>query len=902
MKKAAWLVLLLLVRAWAWGEVTSERVEVIYPRPELAGYAAEVDRVAEAALDVLEPLFGPRPGRVVLRLEDDVDWFNGYASTLPRRTVELLAPFPAGGLIDLRSPSVTYLLLVHELTHTRQLTYRKKPDGSEPLRLGLVTELSAPMPPAWFVEGIATYMESRFTPGGRLDWGFTQGLLNALLSQEGALPDLAGMSLYTYRDWPGGQTRYLLGVRFVDYLIEKHGWQAILATLQQYNAGLLVPPSFATAWRRANGSELADEWAGWVAAERRRMAAYASVSLVGKKLVEPGRDPALSPGGGRLAYQNESGVWVARPDGSQARWLAAVHPQKLWWADEHTLVYSRYFREGDGVASDVFALDAESGRETRLTRGQHARLAAPAPDGCVYFVRDRAGEPASLRRLCGGEVAEVWRFAGGEHPLGLAVSPGGRLALAVWHGGSADLALLEGGRLEYLIPGRLQVEPPAAPPDPCAGGGAALGDCYERNRHQHLAPVWDGDYALLFTADEGGVFDLYRLELPGRRVSRLSASLSGVLSAVYTPEGYLAASPGSEGYELDLLPALEEPVAVAAGGDDFRTFCSGKPPGATAPTSTPADRLQGGRWSCPQAAASLWEMPQRESRRGEYRPWPSLAPYGWLVYPAAYGGRPALEFAAYGLDDSGVYSYRLSAGYAPGVSGPLAGAYAYLAAGVGAGVDLAGETGPLGFLLQAGTWPAAGGGVASGALFGVASAGRWDRWNWRGRLLAGPVWEGGWRLDWNGGLRAGLEERDPWGYLKSGGYAGFSAASGYLAAYAGAAWRAEPFGLGLTLEGRLEGGEGVTLGPGALAGGGAAAQLRLRHAVKTEWRGADGWLALERLTLAPGLRVWYDGRPGYGGELGIYADTVWFYALPVPVGLRLGYADGWWWRLELGPW
>jgi len=903
MKKAIWLfAFLLLARAAAWEQVESQRVRVVYPDPALAAYAADVARQAEAALDVLEPLFGPRDGKVVLRLNDEVDWFNAYATTLPRRSVELLAPAPAGDLIDLRSPSITYLLLVHELTHTQQLTYTEKPDGKEPLRLGLVTELSAPMPPAWFVEGIATYMESRFTPGGRLDWAHTQGLLNALFMDDQAFPDLAEMSLYTYRDWPSGQTRYLLGVRFVGYLIEKHGWDSILKTLQQYNDGLILPPSFAAAWQRANGSSLLEEWRGWLGEERRRATAYAAVAVIGNQLVEGGYDPVISPDGRLLAYQGRYGVWVMNRDGSHARRLARVRTQKLWWADNQTLVYSRYVREGDGVVSDVFALDARSGRETRLTRGRHARLAAPGPDGCLYYVRDRSGEPSSLRRLCEGEEDVLWQAAGGEHLLGLAVSPGGQIALSVWRGGVVDLALLEGGRLRYLLPGRLQVSPPAAPPDPCAGGGQELGSCYQRDFYQHVSPAWDGDYTLLFRADESGVWDLYKVSLPEGRVTRLSASFGGIYGASSYDGVMFAAEMVSGGYAVVALPALGEPVRPAKAASGSR-HCS-LPYPQPAPQETGSKT--GERAGCLAAAPASWELPEVDLEQGSYSPLSSLPPYGWLVLPAFYGPQPALEFSLYGLDDTGVYSYRVSGGYSPRATGPLGGGYAYLAAGVNAGVDLAGSTAPLGFTLRAGSWPSGGFSIESGVLLGLASAGYYDRWNWRASLEAGPVWDGGWGFESSASARLGLEDRDPWGYLKNGGYAGlvssWNAAGGVLQGYGGAVWAVEPFGFKLALEANLSGGRGVSLVSGPAPAGGVLAQFRLRHSFETEWRTPDGWLALERLTLAPGGRVWYDGAPGYGAELGVYADSVWFYVLPLSIGVRGGYAGGWWWQLELGPW
>ena len=906
MKKAIWLLaFLLLARASAWEQVESEQVRVVYPDPALTAYATDVARVAEAALNVLEPLFGPREGKVVLRLNNKVDWFNAYATTLPRRSIELLAPAPAGDLIDLRSPSISYLLLIHELTHTQQLTYKEKPDGGKPARMGLVTELSAPMPPAWFVEGIATYMESRFTPGGRLDWASTQGLLNALFMKDQAFPDLADMSLYTYRSWPGWRTRYLLGVRFVNYLINKHGWESILRLLQQYNNGLLLPPSFADAWQQANGSSLLKEWRGWLNEERRRATAYAAVAVTGNQLMKGGYDPVISPDGQLLAYQGKRGIWVMDRDGSNARLLARVRTQKLWWADNQTLVYSRYIREGDNVASDIFSLNVRSGQETRLSRGLHARLAAPGPNGCFYFVRERQGEAASLRRLCGKEETALWQAVGGEHLVGLAVSPGGRIALSIWRGGVVDLALLENGHPRYLLAGRLQVSPPAPTPDPCTGGGQTLGSCYQRNRHQHVSLAWDGDYTLLFRADESGVWDLYKVSLPEARVTRLSASLSGVFGASSYSGIIYAAEIVSSGYAIVALPALGEPVKPATRSSaNYMAFCNSEPP---APAErVPAGRPSGKRLGCGENAQISWKLPKIDVKHFTYSPWPSLAPYGWLAYPAFYTPQAALEFSLFGLDETGVYSYRVSGGYSFKTTGPLSGAYAYVATGINAGVDLVGKTAPLGFTLRAGAWPSGRFSIESGFLLGVASKGYWDRWSWQASLEAGPVWDDGWRIERQANARLGLEVRDAWGYLAEGGYAGISnglsAAGDVLHGYSGAAWTTKPFGFNLAIEAKVDGSLSVSSAVGVATLSEVLAQMRLRHSIKTEWRTSDGWLALERLTVAPGGRVWYDGGFGYGAELGFYADSVLFYSLPLSVGFRAGYADGWWWRLELGPW
>ncbi|WP_456444826.1 hypothetical protein [Oceanithermus sp.] len=903
-----------------WGQVESERVRVLYPRPELAAYAERVAREAEAALDVLEPLFGPRSGRVVLRLNDTVDLFNAYATPVPRRTVELLAPVPAGAVIDLRSPSVGYLLLVHELTHTRQLTFRELPGGKRPLRLGLVTELSAPMPPAWFVEGVATYMESRFTPGGRLDWAYTQGLINALL-EEDRFPDLADMSLYTYRDWPRGQTRYLLGVRFVQYLIERYGWDAVLATLRQYNTGLVAPPPFAAAWERASGVALTKAWGGWVALERERAAAYERTARSYEVVEEKASMPARSPDGRRLAYVKEGWIVVAGADGGGARKLVRSRPQRLWWKDDRTLLYSRYVPEGDGVASDVFELDVERGRERRLTRGLHARLAAPAPGGCFDYLRDRAGEPAELLRRCPGGEEVVWVAAKGEHPLGLAVSPEGRVALAVWHEGSVDIAVLESGRLKYLAAGRLGAEPPAPPPDPCSGEARTLDPCYPRGRPMHTGPVWEGEDRVVFRAGEPGVYELFRVDLASGRIERLTHSRGGFLGAAVGGGVWTAAELGPDGPRLVRLQPAPEPVKVwgearyflfVSEGDGLRPAPQESPGGADqlrerAPGLDPRLRGEPKRVR-PAPRPPLQTEKAVELRRRTYDPLPSLKPYGWLPTNLAFVPVPpyaALEASVYGLDDARVYSYRAVLGFDPALSGAPLGAYAYLEAGAGAGVDLVGPTGPLGFTVRAGAWPS-GDGVVFGVVPGLASQGLWDRWNWRAGFEAGPVWSAaaGWRGEYRGFVRAGQEVRDPWGYLTAGGYGGMYGGTGYAWALAGAAWKlgARP----LVAEARVLGGAGTPLPVGAAALGDALAlEARLRYAWKVERRSEDGWLALERVTLAPAVYGRYDPAAGalaYGADLGVYADAVFFYALPLPLGVRAGWDGGWWWRIEAGPW
>ena len=70
-----------------------------------------------------------------------------------------------------------------------------------------------------------------------------------------------------------------------------------------------------------------------------------------------------------------------------------------------------------------------------------------------------------------------------------------------------------------------------------------------------------------------------------------------------------------------------------------------------------------------------------------------------------------------------------------------------------------------------------------------------------------------------------------------------------------------------------------------------------------EWRIDDGVYSLERLTLEPRLRPYFDGVFGLAADVTLSADTVLGYGAPVSLSLSLGYADGFWyalgWRLPL---
>jgi len=888
MRLAGILLVGALGLAFPWAGATrvvrAPYVRVLYDQPALAGYAQQVARAAETELVRVAALFGRDPFPVRVRLQSGDDQFNAFAMPIPRPHVALRALFPLDGALGFHTADPTELVLRHELTHLVQLTDKRVPHGAARLPdIGLVGQGSAVLPPAWLLEGIATWVESTGGLGGRLHDARTRALLWTLAA-DGSMPTLSDVSLVSFQAWPGGRARYLLGASFIDRLVHEHGFGALVEALHVFQAGAYLVP-FADAWKRAVGTDLHEEWRAWSAALARQARGRQGLGLP-PGLTPAGKDvgvPALSSDGSRLAWRVAGGVRVARLAGAalaEGRTLhTRVAAEGLAWTGPHTLVLAGVAPLPGSLSSDLFALDVRSGALTRLSSGAHAHLPRADGHGCVLYVRDVIPQGASLRRLCpGGADVLVWRAPPGAHVVGLAVSRAGRIAVSLYRfgrpGGGVDLALLEGGRLRFLTD------------DPAS----------------ELDPAWQGEDSLVFASDGSGLFQLYRLALSaGGRAApavALTAALGGADQPTGGPAGTVFRTLHGDGYVLARVARGE----VAGGG-------------GISPSAGGSAAVAGEVGADAAGARVAGAYPDRP-----YRPWPSLLPFGWLptggrvsLAPAAAG----LQLTALGLDDSAHYGLDLSVGYDTGLRGPLAGAYGWLryAWNMPELVRAPGPPPVLGAAVSLGAWPygaylapvdEVAYGVRAETLLRAPVAGYAGSLALDAALLRAPSLPG-WRPRL--GLDAVLDRRtaDLFGAVTGGEAFAVRARFSYGAAGVSAgAWAeaaAYPAFRGVPVVWQLSGSAGyrpqppvpVTLPPWAVtvtAGGRVSLPVRLRV--------GDGLFALERIDVEPAARAWggltpgSGARVGAGADLGLWADTVVDYDGLVRLGVRGGYAQGWW--------
>ncbi len=564
--------------ARTWWTLETEHFAIHY-YDDGEAFARRVASLAEEAFDRVGAALAWAPEEVVhITCTDDGDSANGFASVLPHNDITLFAHPP--GMDSALSDHDDWLrmLVFHEYAHIAHLDHV----AGLPAFLNRIfgkSYIPAQAMPRWMTEGIATWIESTLTGGGRIGSSrFEMYLRTATLADR--LPSLSQLTGSPLQP-PRGTSWYLYGSYFIDYVARHAGDQAIRDYIASHGRQL-IPYGLNIESRRATGLDLV-EWSERLHGELRERA-LATDERVSREGLREG--VPITRGGERKDFPRFT------PDGRHLLWVHGTghEPTHLVWTpaaslsadteptlllrcdggcgrfdisrDSGTLLYTsgrphrRYSHYDELIRSPLRPdLPRLSGRQ--LTRAGRVDAPGLSPRGDrLWVVRTSWGETwleAIDPRT--GERLDRWDPPLGARVDGTAPHPDGRRLYTSMHSrGSRDLIEVD---LETRGFRRLT-------------SGAAL--------EVDPALTTDGRW-LLYASDASGVYDLYALPIAPRAGSqagtgppgparKLTTVLSGALSPTTSPDGTTLIYKGwtVDGWELYRLPfaPLAAPAVVDA--------------------------------------------------------------------------------------------------------------------------------------------------------------------------------------------------------------------------------------------------------------------------------------------------------------------------------------------------
>lgn len=406
-------------------------------------YAQENEVLAKRSADVCEEAYEDLStrfnwktwGRTEVVFLDSADIANGMATVIPYNWVLLYAspPLPDEplGYYD----NWLRLLIYHEMTHIFHMDAARGWWKAFRFVLGK-TVAPAGTVPNWVKEGEAVYVESSATNAGRDRSSFTEMMLRTSLFQ-GDFPSISRGDGFQWT-WPSYNIPYLYGGEFIEYLVDKYGFDKLIAfndrtqrtfmlSMVNYAARTVYGKTFVQLWKewREYLSERYDVQRQEI--ERKGVTHIETLIPIDPKWEEYISAPAISPDGYNVAYS------VTSPHHSSELRFIDLETGKVetfvkkksatqisWHPDGSAIVFSSLSsakRSVEGEVDDDYAQDLnfefgivrdqyydlwwydfDRGKLSQLTSGARARDPDFSKDGkrIVYIARDEKADESLM--------------------------------------------------------------------------------------------------------------------------------------------------------------------------------------------------------------------------------------------------------------------------------------------------------------------------------------------------------------------------------------------------------------------------------------------------------------------------------------------------------------------------
>jgi hypothetical protein len=238
-----------------WQQISTEHLVFIFPKSlnytavYIRQHASQFDRMYKN----LKQFFPLMPNPVPVFIEYRAISHNGSASSLPSPRI-IVYNTPPDYSQDL-GKSNNYLAetIRHELAHIAHFSAKSDFYNALSSIFGEIVN-PAGISPRWLLEGFAVWAETVGSTVGRGRSTFEQGWAELFVPKWPDLGDLNGPRIA----YPRGNTGYLFGYLFFEYLEQTYGYEKVLTFIQK--TGHTVPSIYATHVKTIFGKSLSHLW------------------------------------------------------------------------------------------------------------------------------------------------------------------------------------------------------------------------------------------------------------------------------------------------------------------------------------------------------------------------------------------------------------------------------------------------------------------------------------------------------------------------------------------------------------------------------------------------------------------------------------------------------------------
>lgn len=363
--------------------------------------AEEVALIAEETYTIITQAIDHYPIiKTEVLLIDTSDFANGFTNIFPQPQVTLY-------LTNINSNSHSYafklwlkFVFLHEFAHVVHLDIL----GGLWNPFGRIFFPNSIQP--WFmIEGTATYMETKYLQGGRGKDPLWDGIMRmeVLENNEKNAEQASQPSIVAY---PGGETKYIYGVYFLNYLSEKYGEEKLRRIFHEWGEYIFTLGGIDHLFFRVYRKSLSTLWREWLLSLRVKSYKYKGIYEQSKKKIKTLTDdgyykfnPKWSKDGNKIYFNQSNGhepAQISRYDFSTGKREKVI--EGPFNDDAFSFMGNRIFYSKAGyynkfyIFKDLYVYDLNTRKEKRLTSGLRIQDPAISSDGkTIVFVKNEKG-------------------------------------------------------------------------------------------------------------------------------------------------------------------------------------------------------------------------------------------------------------------------------------------------------------------------------------------------------------------------------------------------------------------------------------------------------------------------------------------------------------------------------